>query len=739
LFFSPKFHSPKPSARRSRRIAWRGCRLPGPNAGHVASLALVMSACSGPVPIAEEPGPEPDASTEPSTESEHSTDNTPSTSTETSDESTEPVEDVYTCGEVNAVPYEGRLLTRAQYQNTVTDLFGGYVEGQWVESFPAENEVGGFRTNAEFHRASSWLAEAHLKAAEAIGTQVKERLEHLAPCALAANLAAPSSDPSVIEAADSCARGFLSTYGFRAFRRPLSSAEEQPFLALFETGYQEAGAPYGIELMTQALLLSPQFLYRIEVPNTAAEPGADSELVDGFGLASRLSYLLWNSMPDEELLAVAQSGSLEQPEVLRAQAERLLASPKAQAAVRDFAEQWLGLGALTGAVRRIPTTDGSEDTMPDSTSTDVVSSDTTSTDGTSTDTRDGAPTSSASDLSAPATDSTVDGNTATDSSAETDSTAGLDATTDSTAETDSTEGSSNETTSTVTPAVTDNSTDSQAPRAEGPVALDATNQFSDAWSSSLVEFVTGMYANDASFADLMLSKAVYVDTALAQLYGTPLPEGASGFVAVDFPEEERAGLLTQPGLMAMLAHPDQSAPILRGVFVLDALLCQPPPPAPATVDTTPPMLDPNATTRERFAQHTTNSSCSGCHMFIDPIGLGLENYDELGRYRATENGLHVDASGELLGLRDTQANGTFAGALDLANRLATSPQARGCFVSKWYQYGTGRGEGTRDLCTINELQASFTASGGNLNNLLVEFVLSDAFRYRTVETPEGEP
>ncbi len=730
-FFLQVFHSQAFGAQTQRRHEAR-CESRGAKDVSVATLLLALSACSGPVPVSDAPMPEADAGAATnSTETESSTD---TTGTDTTTAPDEPVEEVYTCGEVNSVPYEGRLLTRAQYQNTVTDLFGGRVQGEWVANFPAENEVGGFRTNAESHRATSWLAEAHLTAAEAISAEVKQNLNDLAPCATVEDLATPSTDAALQNAAESCARTFLSTYGFRAFRRPLAAAEEQPLLALFAVGYQESGAPYGLELMTQALLLSPQFLYRIEAPTTVVEPGSDGELVDGFGLASRLSYLLWNSMPDEELLAVAQSGTLEQPEVLRAQAERLLDSPKAHAAIEDFAEQWLGLGALNGAVRRIPEgADSIEETSPDVTSTDSTTSDTSSTDSatntdTSTATVDSAPTSDAasehatSDALAATSDSNVDPTDAPTS--------------------DASNVSAVDTSASAAPVATapssTTSADTDAPGAEQP-ASDANNQFSSAWRASLVEFVSNMYAEDATFASLMLSKEVYVNAQLAELYGTEFPADESGFVGVEFPDAERAGLLTQPGLMAMLAHSDQSAPILRGVFVLDALLCQPPPPAPASVDTTPPALDPNATTRERFLQHTVDPACSGCHMFIDPIGLGLENYDELGRFRDNENGLEVDASGELIGLRDVPSNGTFDGAVDLATHLSTSAQALGCFVSKWYQYGSGRGEKARDLCTINALKASFQSSGGNLRELLVAFVLSDAFRYRTLEAPLGEP
>lgn len=535
--------------------------------------------------------------------------------------------DALDCTTTTPVPTEGRLLTRLQYQNSIDDLFQGVVRGHWTAAFPAENEVLGFRTSAEFHRATPWLAEAQMVAAEAVAAQVRANIELIAPCASAA----------LDEAADSakaCARDFLATYGFRAFRRPLTAEEQQPLLALFAQGLEEQGSAYGLELVTQALLQSPQFLYRFEAPRSPDETNGAAERVDNFGLASRLSYLFWNSMPDDQLFAVAQAGTLEQPDVLQAQAERMLASPKAASAIKDFADQWLGLTSLNGAVRN-------------------------------------------------------------------------------------------------SPQVMNGSSVNVEPSPDEPG--EATTRYSNAWRSSVLTYMSELYANGANFRTLMSSPDVYLDRSLAPIYAASVPdETPEGyFVNVAFPEGERAGLLTQPGLMALLAHADQSAPILRGVFVRDKILCQPTPPAPPTVDPTPPMLDPQATTRERFAQHTADASCSGCHSLIDPIGLGFENYDELGRYRTTENGLDIDASGRLVGLRETAIQGDFVGAVGLSERLAESVQAQTCFVTQWYRYGMGRVEQTEDLCSLKQLVHAFIESDGDLRQMLTSLVTTDAFRYRT--------
>lgn len=525
------------------------------------------------------------------------------------------------CGDVAAVPSEGRLLTRLQYQNSVVDLFDGKIAGNWVLDFPAENEVMGYRTNAQFHRATPWLVEAHLVAAEAIAAQVVRQLDGLLPC---------SAHASDGDRAHACADELLERYASRAFRRPLAGAERAVFLDLFD-GEWTATSSFraAAQLVVEAILQSPQFLYRVEPPGD----GSDAELSD-YELAARLSYLLWNTIPDEELWQAASSGTLREPTVLRAHAERLLDSPRAGATVADFTEQWLGLANLTSAVRRVGVTVSEQG------------------------------------VSVPLVD----------------------------------------------------------------------NRYSSAWQTSLTSFVRHLVTSGGTFEELFRSPTIFVNRELATLYGSAVPDSSNSdaFFPVMHPESERTGLLSQPALMALLSHPDQSAPILRGAFVREVLLCDPPPPPPPTVDPTPPALDPEATTRERFAQHTSSTACSGCHRLIDPIGLGLENYDELGRFRTEENGRSLDVSGEIVKAREEQLDGPFVGPHELSLRLASSKHARACLVTQWYRYGMGRVEQAVDLCSIRQAYDRLSDSEGNLRQMLLGLVESDAFRRRGA-TPGGQP
>jgi hypothetical protein len=248
---------------------------------------------------------------------------------------------------------------------------------------------------------------------------------------------------------------------------------------------------------------------------------------------------------------------------------------------------------------------------------------------------------------------------------------------------------------------------------------------------SLARYVDSVFWDQGgTLADLLVSPTVWVNKRLADAFG--LSHSASDeatFIAVEQPDT-RAGLLTQPGLMALLAHADQSSPVQRGVFVREHILCERIPDPPPTVDNSPPDPDPGATTRERFKVHTEEPVCQSCHRLIDPIGFGFEEYDHLGRYRETENGSPIDVSGEVIESADPALDGPFEGARELAERLAASPRVKSCLVTHFYRFAMGRLEEEADRCSLEQVTETFTASEGDLRELLVALTLTDAFRYR---------
>jgi hypothetical protein len=147
-----------------------------------------------------------------------------------------------------------------------------------------------------------------------------------------------------------------------------------------------------------------------------------------------------------------------------------------------------------------------------------------------------------------------------------------------------------------------------------------------------------------------------------------------------------------------------------------------------------PDVDRTKTTREQFAQHVADDNCRSCHQMLDPIGFGFENYDALGQWRSEENGKPVDASGELT---QTDVNGKFNGAVELAHRLGQSEQVRACVVKQWFRFGYGRAEQDVDSCSLGQVEEAFKGSNYNVKELLIALTQTDAFRYRRAVVAEG--
>ncbi len=208
---------------------------------------------------------------------------------------------------------------------------------------------------------------------------------------------------------------------------------------------------------------------------------------------------------------------------------------------------------------------------------------------------------------------------------------------------------------------------------------------------------------------------------LLALYGATIPQ-ADGTILLD--PTQRAGLFTRAAPMAALANSVEASPIKRGVFVRRNLLCQPLPPPPEAVAA--PSVDANASTRERFAQHTADAACAACHRLIDPVGFGFENYDAIGAYQGAQAGKPVDASGELT---DTDVNGAFNGALELSAKLAESADVRNCVASQWFRFALARTPANEDACAMAQIQGAFATSGGDVRELARAIVASNSFRY----------
>ena len=232
-----------------------------------------------------------------------------------------------TCTGIKPGPAPIRRLNRTEYNNTISDLLGDTTRP--ADAFVREEEQGGFDNNADALGVTSILAEQYMRASEAIAERATAHLDTLMPCSVGVT----------DEAA--CVRGFIQTFGARAYRSPIDDDEVTRLYAVFVSGRAEDFRT-GVELVLQTILQSSRFLYRVEFGS------GDQPVVPltSWEMASRLSYLFWNSMPDDALMQSAKADELRTKEQVLAQATRLLADPKTHPAVANFHSQWLGLDGL---------------------------------------------------------------------------------------------------------------------------------------------------------------------------------------------------------------------------------------------------------------------------------------------------------------------------------------------------------------------------------------------------------
>jgi Protein of unknown function (DUF1592)/Protein of unknown function (DUF1588)/Protein of unknown function (DUF1595)/Protein of unknown function (DUF1585)/Protein of unknown function (DUF1587) len=228
-----------------------------------------------------------------------------------------------------AVASEGRRLTSTQYANAIAAIFDGQVapSARYPAAFGAS--VTGFSTEPALGAVGSSTVDALLLAAEDVGVAVAAKLSTLLPCALA------SAD-------EACANTFITTYARRAYRHAPTDAERAGLLKTFRDG-RASGANFSeaIAMLTVHLLQTPQFVYVLE------EAAPTSRRLSGAELASRLSFMLWDSVPDDALLAAAEVGSLSQVDALEVQANRLLDSDRADATLARFFREWTGTVRVT--------------------------------------------------------------------------------------------------------------------------------------------------------------------------------------------------------------------------------------------------------------------------------------------------------------------------------------------------------------------------------------------------------
>lgn len=236
-----------------------------------------------------------------------------------------------------------------------------------------------------------------------------------------------------------------------------------------------------------------------------------------------------------------------------------------------------------------------------------------------------------------------------------------------------------------------------------------------------------VFERDADFRELFDSRTTFVNDELARLYNLPeLAEGGARFEPIRFADNSpRGGLLTTGAILALNAHETMTSPTYRGRFIRQSVLCQEIPPPPPGVNTTLPATDPGTpqTLRQRLESlHLQDRTCAGCHLRMDPLGFGLENFDAIGAYRTTENGLPIDPRGTLDGNK-------FNSARELAALVRDHPSLTQCLARRVYRYATGHLEGDAELPAVNAIARAFEGSGFRFQELIVALVTNDGFRY----------
>jgi hypothetical protein len=235
------------------------------------------------------------------------------------------------------------------------------------------------------------------------------------------------------------------------------------------------------------------------------------------------------------------------------------------------------------------------------------------------------------------------------------------------------------------------------------------------------------FQGTGDFTALLSAPVTFLNEELASYYGI---EGVTGetFERVERDPTSYAGILTQASFLASHAVRERSHPFRRGLAIYQGLLCQEmdPPPGGQLPPPIPPP-DPDATTRELFEQVTSHPECAVCHAEPQQIGYAFEHFDGTGRYRETENGRPIDATGRL---STTDAAGSFDGPAELARRIAESDDAKRCFAGKWLAYAYGRPEGPSDACSREALESAFAS--GNVRELLVALSQTYVFLHRPV-------
>jgi len=464
------------------------------------------------------------------------------------------------------------------------------------------------------------------------------------------------------------AKELLAPFVLKAYRRPADPATLDRLVSLAELTWKQPGRSFesGIAQAMVAVLASPRFLFREESALPEPRRGIHPQ-VDEYALASRLSYFLWSSMPDDELFRLASEGKLRAN--LDAQVARMMKDARFGEFVRNFAGQWLQTRDIETALidsRQVL----SREAVPDPEFENRRSR--------FRELRD-----------------------RNESALTADEKRELEALR--------------------TEVVRRNGT---------PLRAEMTGDLRRAMRQETESYFAHVVSEDRSLLELVDSDYTFLNERLAIHYGlTNLNVTGDQVRRVSLPPDSpRGGLLTQGTILVVTSNPTRTSPVKRGLFILDNILGTPPPPPPPDVppleDAAKAMKAKTLSLRETLALHRAQPLCSSCHNRMDPLGLALENFNAMGMWREAERGLPVDPSGTLL------SGEGFTRIRELKRILATghATDFYRTISEKMLTYALGRGLEYHDVPAVDDLVERLEKSGGRPSALFTGIIGSAPFQ-----------
>ena len=525
-----------------------------------------------------------------------------------------------------------RRLSHREYQYTIKDLVG--IDFDARSFFPSEGSGGeGFDNQSRILYVTPLMMERYYAAADSLLRKL-----HMDESAWRSLIHEPY-EPSVFrkmvvwmgslfgvkkmkwDAPTQAAEKVILPFAQKAYRRFLSAAEQEQLMGFFNEVFfadwkAEGAYESAMSTVLKRILVSPHFLFRYEANLPRKEPYA----VSNFELATRLSYLLWSSMPDDSLTQVAYREDLHDSKILQREVDRMMQSPKFKRFTTSFAVQWLGV----------------EESL-------------------------------------------------------------------------------------------------LAPKADPEKFPELTPSLSQSMHREVVDFFHFVFTEKRNLLDLIDSDYSFLNDELAAHYDLPPVEG-DYIRRVSLADSRRGGVMGMGAVLLATSLPLRTSPVLRGQWVLEQLLgdgVPPPPPDVPELAQEKSDIHDELDLRTLLEKHRTAPGCMSCHKKMDPIGLGLENFDAIGRWRNYYGEIAIDPEGVL------EDGRSFSSPAELRNILLEEKEKFAKTLSKkLLSYALGRGIEFTDSPTIRQLSERLVENNFDTRQWMLDLVMSYPFRHRRSDQRE---